>query len=180
MHRQRVLVSFLVLCLLPLLSPFVGAFSGPPEVGRPAPDFTLISDEGSQVSLKHYRGKWVVLYFYPKDFTSGCTIEARNFQRDLAKYQKANAVIIGISTDDVESHKNFCSKEGLGFRLLADTDSKVSEMYGSIMEYNEKKYSARNTFIINPEGKVARVFLAVKPMTHSEEVLESLAELQKK
>jgi peroxiredoxin Q/BCP len=180
MLRQRILLSVLVLCVMPLLAPFVGAFSGPPEVGKPAPEFTMTSGEGKQVSLKDYRGKWVVLYFYPKDFTSGCTIEARNFQRDIAHYEKANAVILGVSTDDAESHKSFCAKEGLSFHLLADTDSKVSQMYGSIMEYNEKKYSARNTFIIDPQGKVAKVFLAVKPMTHSEEVLKSLAELQKK
>src|SRR5437763_10033025 len=98
-----------------------------PEVGKPAPDFSLTTGDGSQVSLKDYRGKWVVLYFYPKDFTSGCTLEARNFQRDLAKYQNASAIILGVSVDNAESHKNFCAKEELNFKLLADTDAKVSE-----------------------------------------------------
>ena len=119
-----------------------------------------------------------MLYFYPKDFTSGCTVQARNFQRDLAKYEKANAVILGVSIDTAESHKEFCAKEGLAFKLLSDTDAKVSEQYGSIMEYNGKKYSARNTFIIDPKGKIAKVFLKVGVAGHSDEILKTLAELQ--
>src|SRR6476469_8879405 len=110
-----------------------------PEVGKPAPDFSLTTGDGSQVSLKDYRGKWVVLYFYPKDFTSGCTLEAQNFQRDLAKYQNASAIILGVSVDNAESHKQFCAKEGLNFKLLADTDAKVSEAYGSVKDYDGKK-----------------------------------------
>lgn len=151
-----------------------------PEVGKPAPEFSLKSNEGKQVSLKDYRGKWVVLYFYPKDFTSGCTLQARNFQRDLALYEKANAVILGVSVDSAESHKSFCEKEGLSFKLLADTETKVSEAYGSLRDYNGNKLSARNTFIIDPQGKIAKVFLGVKPAGHSDEALAALAELQKK
>jgi thioredoxin-dependent peroxiredoxin len=150
-----------------------------PQVGQPAPDFSLQSVEGRPVSLKDYKGKWVVLYFYPKDFTSGCTLEAHNFQRDLAKYNKAHAVILGVSVDTAESHKSFCAKEGLNFKLLSDTDAKVSEAYGSIMEYNGAKYSARNTFIIDPHGKIAKVFVKVGPAGHSDEVLAALAELKK-
>ena len=150
-----------------------------PAVGTPAPDFNLTNNEGKQTSLKDYRGKWVVLYFYPKDFTAGCTIEAHNFQRDLAKYEKVNAVILGVSVDSAESHKEFCAKEGLSFKLLSDTDAKVSTQYGSIMEYKGAKLSARNTFIIDPEGKVVKVFTEVKPGAHSEEVLSALAGLQK-
>src|SRR5262249_55411396 len=131
------------------------------------------------VQLKDYRGKWVVLYFYPKDFTSGCTLEAHNFQRDLALYEKANTVILGVSVDDAESHKNFCAKEGLNFKLLADTDRKVSEMYDSLKDYNGTKMSARNTFLIDPKGKLVKIFTGVKPANHSEEVLASLKELQK-
>jgi peroxiredoxin Q/BCP len=150
-----------------------------PQVGSTAPAVNLPSNDGRQVSLNDYKGKWVVLYFYPKDFTSGCTLEAQNFQRDLAKYQNASAIILGVSVDNAESHKNFCAKEGLNFKLLADTDAKVSEAYGSAKDYDGKKMSARNTFIINPEGKIAKVFTGVKPQTHSEEVLQALAELKK-
>jgi peroxiredoxin Q/BCP len=121
----------------------------------------------------------VVLYFYPKDFTSGCTLEAKNFQADLAKYEKANAVIVGVSVDSAESHKSFCAKEGLSFKLLSDPDAQVSSQYGSVMEYNGAKLSARNTFLVDPEGKIAKVFMGVKPSGHSEEVLASLNSLQK-
>src|ERR671919_627681 len=100
-----------------------------PEVGKPAPDFSLTTGDGSQVSLKEYRGKWVVLYFYPKDFTSGCTLEAKNFQRDLQKYEQAGAVVLGVSVDSAQSHKDFCAKEGLNFKLLADPDATVSAQY---------------------------------------------------
>jgi peroxiredoxin Q/BCP len=150
-----------------------------PQVGTPAPAVTLPSNDGKQVNLTDYKGKWVVLYFYPKDFTSGCTLEAQNFQRDLAKYQNTGTIILGVSVDNAESHKNFCAKEGLNFKLLADTDAKVSETYGSVKDYDGKKMSARNTFIISPEGKIAKVFTGVKPQTHSEEVLQALDELKK-
>ena len=164
------------LLMMPMLAKAVG---DPPAVGSPAPAITLISNEGKKVSLKDYRGKWVVLYFYPKDFTSGCTLEAHNFQRDLAKYEQRKAVILGVSVDTAESHKDFCTKEGLSFKLLSDPDAKVSTEYGSVMEYQGMKLSARNTFIINPKGKIVKVFVKVNPDGHSAEVLQALAELQK-
>jgi peroxiredoxin Q/BCP len=150
-----------------------------PAVGSAAPEFNLTTNEGNQAALKDFKGKWVVLYFYPKDFTSGCTLEAHNFQTDLAKYQASNAVILGVSVDTAESHKSFCAKEGLAFKLLSDVDGKVSDSYGSVMEYQGAKYSARNTFIIDPQGKIAKVFMKVKPAGHSDEVLAALAALQK-
>jgi peroxiredoxin Q/BCP len=168
--------------LLVVTAVAVKPFTGPNEVpaaGAAAPTFKLTTNEGKEASLSDFKGKWVVLYFYPKDFTSGCTLEAHNFQRDLAKYEKAHAVILGVSVDNAESHKSFCAKEGLSFKLLADTDAKVSEAYGSTMEYNGAKYSARNTFIIDPHGKIAKVFVKVGPAGHSDEVLAALAELQK-
>jgi peroxiredoxin Q/BCP len=172
---------FAALILLNALGMAIGATETQtqPATGTAAPDFKLTTGDGSQVSLKDYRGKWVVLYFYPKDFTSGCTLEAQNFQRDLAKYQNASVIILGISVDSAQSHKDFCAKEGLNFKLLADTDAKVSAEYGSTMDYKGVKMAARNTFLINPEGKIAKVYTGVKPAEHSEQVLKDLAELKK-
>ena len=153
--------------------------SNQPTVGQPAPDFSLTTGDGSQVSLKDFQGKWVVLYFYPKDFTSGCTMEARNFQRDLANYEQAGVVILGVSVDTAQSHKDFCAKEGLNFKLLADPDAKISTEYGSVMDYKGSKVAARNTFIINPKGEIAKVYTGVKPAEHSEQVLKDLAGLKK-
>ena len=157
----------------------LGADAETPQAGQTAPDFSLSSMEGSSVSLKDYKGKWVVLYFYPKDFTSGCTLEAHNFQNDLAKYQNASAVILGVSADSVQSHKDFCTKEGLSFKLLADPELKTITAYGSGMEHNGVKMAARNTFLIDPDGKIARVYMKVSPAGHSEEVLKDLAVLKK-
>ena len=151
-----------------------------PEVGTPAPDFTLNSQEGKPVSLHDFKGKWVVLYFYPKDFTTGCTVEAHNFQRDLAQYEKLNAVIVGVSVQDADSHQKFCTKEGLSFKLLADTDHKVSESYDSVMNLAVMKLSARHTFLIDPNGVVRKVYVDVKPDVHSAEVLADLESLEKK
>src|SRR5271157_2741557 len=103
-----------------------------PAVGSAAPDFTLNNQEGKAISLHDFKGKWVVLYFYPKDMTTGCTIEAHNFQRDQEQYTKENAVILGVSVDSTDSHKQFCTKENLTFRLLADPDKKVVKAYGSL------------------------------------------------
>lgn len=150
-----------------------------PAAGLAAPEFSLTSGDGGSVSLKDYRDKWVVLYFYPKDFTGGCTMEAKNFQRDLTKYTEAGAVVLGVSVDSAQSHKDFCTKEGLNFKLLSDPDAKVSALYGSTMEYKGSTMASRNTFIINPKGEIAKVFVGVKPAEHSDEVLKALAELKK-
>ena len=147
------------------------------QAGASAPNFTLPSQEDKPVSLSDYKGKWVVLYFYPKDQTTGCTIEAHNFQRDLAKYEQQNAVIVGVSVDSADSHKDFCAKQGLTFKLLADTDKKVAEQYGSLRTAG---VAARNTFLIDPQGKLAKVWTGVVPANHSEEVLAALAEMAKK
>ena len=150
-----------------------------PVSGSVAPEFSLSAEDGSQVSLKDFRGKWVVLYFYPKDFTTGCTIEAHNFQRDQAEYARRNAVILGVSADSAESHKNFCAKEGLNFKLLADTQHQVSKQYGSLMNFGVTQISARNTFLIDPQGKIARAFASVNPSRHSAEMLAAIDELEK-
>ncbi|HUD65725.1 MAG TPA: peroxiredoxin [Candidatus Sulfotelmatobacter sp.] len=152
--------------------------SQPPTAGNLAPAFTLPNQDGVQVSLDQFKGKWVVLYFYPKDFSSGCTVEAHNFQHDIDKYTSQNTVIIGVSVDNVDSHKSFCTKEGFNFKRLADSNHAVVQKYGSIMEYNGKILAARNTFLIDPAGVIRKVYLKVSPQGHSEEVLADLQQLQ--
>ncbi|HEX4748078.1 MAG TPA: peroxiredoxin [Bryobacteraceae bacterium] len=147
-----------------------------PQTGQMAPDFTLPSQDGTPVKLTDFRGKWVVLYFYPKDNTPGCSLEAHNFQRDISKYEGANALIIGVSVDSAESHKNFCTKQGLTFKLAADTDKKVARQYGSLSDYLGFKIAARNTFLIDPQGKIAKVWTGVDPGRHSNEVLSEIRE----
>ncbi len=146
-----------------------------PVVGEPAPDFALPTNTGNgEITLADYRGSWVVLYFYPKDFTSGCTLEAQRFKKDFAQYGERNAQILGVSVDDVDSHAEFCDAEGLEFPLLADVDGAVSKAYGSWLA----PFSMRHSFLIDPEGILQHVFLAVRPAIHSQEVLEKLDELQ--
>jgi len=171
----------LVFALLTLASLFaLAADQTLPAVGSPAPAFSLPNQEGAKVSLDQYKGKWVVLYFYPKDFTSGCTVEAHNFQRDLEQYTQKSAVILGVSVDDVDSHKGFCTKEGLNFKLLADSGHEVVQKYGSVMEYNGMVLAARNTFLIDPSGVIRKVYTKVDPQGHSAQVLADLQQLQAK
>jgi peroxiredoxin Q/BCP len=150
-----------------------------PAVGTDAPDFTLNSQDGKPLSLHEFRGKWVILYFYPKDMTPGCTIEAHNFQRDLAKYEARNATILGVSVQDEKTHEQFCAKESLNFKLLADTKKEVSEKYDSLTNFGIMKLSSRHTFLIDPAGKVRKVWTDVDVKKHSEEILTTLAELEK-
>ena len=152
-----------------------------PTAGTKAPNFTLPSQEGKNVSLTDFKGKWVVLYFYPKDFTQGCTIEAHNFQADQDKYTKLNAAIVGVSVDTVNSHQEFCTKENLTFKVLADEKKVVVNQYGSVQTLGKLgDVAARNTFLVDPQGTIRKVFLKVDPNPHSKEVLEALAEFQKK
>jgi thioredoxin-dependent peroxiredoxin len=171
-------LSIFLFGILLIGSAFAADQPAPPSAGTKAPTFSLPNQEGAQVSLNQFKGKWVVLYFYPKDFTSGCTIEAHNFQRDIEKYTQKNAVIVGVSVDNVDSHKGFCAKEGLNFKLLADSNHEVVQKYGSVMEYNGNVLAARNTFLIDPSGTIRKVYLKVNPQTHSEEVLADLGELE--
>src|SRR6266550_8240664 len=167
--RMRVLIILLVLVIVGGLAARFAFAGSPPQVGAAAPEFTLPSQDGQRVGLKDYSGKWVVLYFYPKDFTSGCTVEAHNFQHDQEQYARRNAVILGVSVDNAESHKKFCAKEGLNFKLLADTSHRVSKQYGSLMNFGIAQISARHTFLIDPQGKIARSYMSVNPSRHSAE-----------
>ncbi len=171
--------ALILVVALVLAIPLLLAASAVPPVGSVAPDFTLNSQEGKPVTLSQYRGKWVVLYFYPKDMTSGCTIEAHNFERDQAKFQAKDAVILGVSVDDTKSHQQFCTKEGLTFKLLSDTNHKVSSEYGSLTNLGLVKFADRHTFVIDPQGKIAKEYLDVDPNTHSQQLLADLSQLQK-
>ncbi len=162
----------------------LGADNTPLPPGATAPGFTLPSQTETPVSLSEYKGKFVVLYFYPKDMTTGCTIEAHNFQRDLPKYEARNAVVLGVSLDTVESHKTFCSKDSLTFKLLADPDHKVIDAYGvpvmaRTMNGTEMKFAQRETFLIGPDGKVLKVWQVKDIANHSDEVLAAIAEAKK-
>lgn len=147
------------------------------EVGKAAPTFSLASDEG-EISLSDLKGKNVVLYFYPKDDTPGCTIEAQDFTKKIKAFEKLDCVILGISKDSVKSHCNFINKYDLAFNLLADTEGEVCAKYGVITEKSMfgKKYLGidRSTFLIDKVGKIIRIWNSVKVNGHVEEVLEAL------
>lgn len=152
-----------------------------PELDAPAPPFHLqgvapIDGKAveASVGLGDFAGQWLVLYFYPKDFTGGCTLEARGFQKDLAAFQAANAAVVGISADDPDSHASFCSEEGLAFPLLSDPGGEVSRRYGSWIP----PFSQRHTFLIDPQGVLRQRWVAVRPTGHSSEVLAELERQQ--
>jgi peroxiredoxin Q/BCP len=180
MSRRYFLTSLLAICFSAIvwcnLTPAALALGGKlPTLNQPAPTFSLPTNTGSgQISLADYTGKWVVLYFYPKDFTSGCTLEARKFQQDIAQYQQRGAEIVGVSADSIDSHAEFCDSEGLKFPLLADTNGAVSKAYGSWLGI----FSMRHSFIIDPQGVLRATFTDVNPVAHSKEVLTELDKLQ--
>ena len=172
---RSTLISLCLVALLWLPTNSAHALGGKqPALNEPAPTFTLMGNNGvgeiGDFSLSDYLGQWVVLYFYPKDFTSGCTLEARRFQQDLPKYIERNVQILGVSVDDVNSHEEFCDAEGLTFPLLADSQGKVSKSYGSYLT----GYALRHTYLIDPEGLLQKVYLGVNPAIHSQEVLADL------
>jgi peroxiredoxin Q/BCP len=177
LSRRQLLRGFAAAPLLWLLRPSVALALGGtlPTVGEPSPDFQLaaVIPDGkggatdTERSLADFAGQWLVLYFYPRDFTSGCTLEARGFQRDLEAFRARGAAVAGISADDGESHQSFCGSEGLAFPLLSDPDGAVSRRYGSWMA----PYSQRHTFLVDPQGVLRQV-------GHSAEVLAALDQLQ--
>jgi peroxiredoxin Q/BCP len=156
------------------LFPVQAAADAMPAAGQKAPAFTLPSQNGTPISLKQYRGKWVVLYFYPKDMTTGCTIEAHNFQNSLSQFDAKNAVILGVSVDSTGSHQQFCAKDGLTFHLLSDTSHKVVGEYGSLGGFHGMVMANRNTFLIDPHGRIAQVWTKVNPQTAASEVLAAI------
>lgn len=171
---------FASLCLAPRKVLALGGVL--PDVDTPAPDFRLsgvVPSQGgktrsAELALADFRGSWLILYFYPRDFTSGCTLEARGFQRDLAAFTSRGATVVGVSADDDESHASFCGSEGLAFPLLSDQGGAVSQRYGSWIA----PYSQRHTFLIDPQGQLRHRWTAVRPAGHSQEVLAVLDALQ--
>ena len=151
------------------------------KIGDKAPDFCLPDQDDKEVCLKDLKGKWVVLYFYPKDNTSGCTKEAIGFTENKKEFEKLGAVILGVSPDSTKSHRNFIAKKELNITLLSDTEHKILEMYGAWQlkkMYGREYYGVvRSTFLISPEGKVAFIWPKVKVAGHVEKVLEKLKEL---
>ncbi|SEG13353.1 peroxiredoxin Q/BCP [Bryocella elongata] len=151
------------------------ATAEPLTVGSKAPDFTLPSQDNKPVSLHEYKGKWVVLYFYPKDQTSGCSLEAHNFQRDQDKYKALNAVVLGVSLDTVESHATWCTKDGFNFKMLADPDHKVVDEYGvPMMSHGDMHFAKRQTFLISPKGKVVKFWEVTDIQNHSDDVMAAI------
>jgi peroxiredoxin Q/BCP len=164
-------------CMLPLTR--VHAAGDLAAVGTSAPNFTLPNQENQAISLNDYKGKWVVLYFYPKDQTSGCSMEAHNFQRDLPKYEAANAVVLGVSLDTVESHKTWCTKDGFSFKMLADPEHKVVDQYGVPVKTfttpgGPMTVAMRDTFLISPDGKIVKTWEVKDIANHSTEVLAAI------
>ncbi len=148
-----------------------------PEVGKPAPDFNLLDQNGKQHALKDYRGKWLVLYFYPKNDTPGCTQQACAFRDDLNQISELGAQVVGVSVDDSDSHAAFAKKYHLPFPLLADSKGAVAASYGALMNLGFMKVARRYTFLIDPQGNVGKVYLSVETSRHSKEIIEDLQKL---
>jgi peroxiredoxin Q/BCP len=148
--------------------------------GHPAPAFSLSDHSGNVHSLEDYRGRWVVLYFYPKNDTPGCTREACNFRDDIFVVRKLDGEVLGVSVDGGESHSRFIKKYGLPFTLLSDTDGSVAERYGSLFSIGSLRFAKRHTFIIDPDGKIVRIYRDVDPRDHSQQVIRDLRDIQAK
>ena len=170
---MRRLACLLVLTLLCALA--APAFAGGPQVGDTAPAFHLQDQNGHWLQPSDFHGQWLVLYFYPKDFTPGCTTEVCTFRDDIAKLRKAGAKVVGISLDDVKSHAEFASKYHVPFPLLSDADTTVAAAYGVLASRGGSHYARRTTFLIDPQGKVAKVYEDVDPEKNSAQVLADLA-----
>ena len=161
-----------------LLLPISFASLAQIKVGSKAPNFTLSDQNSIQHQLSDYQGSWVILYFYPKDDTPGCTTQACDFRDAVKRIIASKSNVFGVSLDSVESHKRFADKNNLPFSLLSDESGEVSEAYDSLNNFMSFKSAKRNTFIIDPDGKVAKIYLSVKPSTHSQMVLNDLNQLQ--
>ena len=165
--------NILIVLLITFLSAPVLA-GEPPAVGSDAPSFKLQDQNGEWHALEDYRDQWLAVYFYPKDDTPGCTKEACNFRDNIYAFKAIGAAVVGISVDDVESHKEFSDKYKLPFTLLADEDNETSRAYGVLRDYKLIKLASRQSFLVNPEGKIAKHYDDVDPDTHTDEVLADI------
>jgi thioredoxin-dependent peroxiredoxin len=165
-------------CLFILLMIFTFNSQAEISLNDPAPEYELVDQENKQQKLSDYSGKWLVLYFYPKDDTPGCTTEACSFRDDIYKIRELKAEVIGISTDDVESHAEFAKKYHLPFPLLSDKDAVVAKSYGAAWKLGPFSIARRHSFIISPEGKIAKIYRKVDPNKHSDEIISDLKALQ--
>jgi peroxiredoxin Q/BCP len=151
-------------------------------IGNPAPDFTLKDENGKFVSLSDFKGSWVILYFYPKDMTAGCTLEAQEFRDHEYELSDLNATVLGVSADSVKSHKEFCNNQNLNFSLLSDPDAEVCKTYDVWHMKNvfgvKGEGIERTTFLIDPDGKIKRLYSKVKPAGHAGEVISDLQKFQ--
>ncbi|HYD34431.1 MAG TPA: peroxiredoxin [Methylophilaceae bacterium] len=152
---------------------------GIPKVGSPAPDFNLPDAKSHNHRLADYAGSWLVLYFYPKDDTPGCTKQACSFRDDLFQLEKLGAKVVGVSVDDTESHAQFARKYNLPFPLLSDKDGKVADKYGALINLGVIKKAKRYTFLIDPQGTIAKVYLSVDTSRHSQEIIDDLKQLSR-
>jgi len=146
--------------------------------GDDAPNFSLPDNQGRQVNLNDFKGKWVVLYFYPKDDTPGCTTEACHFRDDFKLLENLGAQVVGMSIDDSFSHKKFAEKYNLPFPLLSDASGEVASLYGALNNFLVIKLAKRYTYLINPQGKIAKIYLSVDTSKHSQEIIEDLKKLK--
>lgn len=174
MRRFRLsTVSLSAICLF-LMAAVMPAFAAAPTVGSQAPDFHLQDQKGDWHSLETHKGQWLVLYFYPKDFTSGCTTEVCTFRDDIAKLHKAGATVLGVSVDDVKSHQEFAAKYHVPFPLLADSEKKTATSYDVLANHLGMQYARRETFLIDPTGKIVKIYKDVDPEKNSGQVLADL------
>jgi peroxiredoxin Q/BCP len=182
MHASLRTLLVVMLLALPGILPAAAPNSAAPQVGQAAPDFKLQDQKGDWHTLAQHRGEWLVLYFYPKDFTPGCTDEVCTFRDDVHKLRKAGALVLGVSLDDVKSHADFAEKYHVPFPLLSDKDQTAAKEYG-VLTFSQKmklSYAKRETFLIDPQGKIVKHYTDVDPKANSAQVLADLTQLKNK
>lgn len=177
---RRTVLLFLLSLIVGIAAPTFAdeAASNLPQVGQVAPDFRLQDQNGHWHTPADHKGRWLVMYFYPKDFTGGCTTQVCTFRDDIAKLRKAGADVVGVSLDNVQSHQAFAEKYHVPFPLLSDATHKVASTYGVLTSQGSMQYAKRTTFLIDPQGKIAKVYQDVDPEKNSSQVLADLATLK--